>query len=47
MRTYLQPLGLGLLGMALALVLWHLWQDHEFLHALAAQIQQAQAAQHK
>lgn len=51
MKPLLIGLAGGVLGVALMLAAWHLWQDHEALHAsinfLNAQIQAAQKAQGK
>lgn len=34
MKRNLVALAFGLLGMGVALGAWHLWQDHQNLHAL-------------
>ena len=46
MKRHLLALGFGLLGMGVALVLWHAWVDHQTWHVLltnlAAQSQRVQ-----
>lgn len=45
MRRHLLALGCGLLGMGLALLLWHLWDDHRLIDAIRVAQQQQQVAQ--
>lgn len=42
---YAKSFVMGLLGAALALVLWHAYLDHQNLHALVTMVQQARAQQ--
>lgn len=36
----LRPLGLGFLGVVLALLLWHAWTDHVAFHQIVAFVNQ-------
>lgn len=38
------PFGMGLLGVAIALACWHLWEDHRKLHLIDQQVGVWQAA---
>lgn len=44
MKAYLKPFAVGVLGVFVALVSWHLWLDHKALHAIIGHIN-AQARQ--
>lgn len=41
LRSALLSIGLGLVGMLVALVVWHLWVDHQTWHVLLNNLSQA------
>lgn len=46
-RQTLINAGAAILGTALVLAGWHLYTDHQNLHALVSMVQQARQAQHE